>query len=137
VSLRETQGLAKPLPKRYGQRFGILVTHRDEARSVASLADHEDAMDASKFAEPHTFHADGGWHDAYWLRQARAHAARSIARFVTASAARLCRWAANMIWAREALSAIPAEGSPCLQGDEVGRARQLLLGQEDPLDRAS
>ena len=35
MSLRETQGLAKPLPKRYGQRFGILVTHRDDARSVA------------------------------------------------------------------------------------------------------
>lgn len=63
-------------------------------------------MDISKFAETPRPHA------------------------VAISAAWLGQWAANMIWAREALSSIPAEGSPCLQGDEVARARQLLLGQE-------
>ena len=90
-------------------------------------------MDTSKFAETSRFHADGSWYDACWLRQARALAARSIVRFVAASAVRLGRWAANLIWAREALSAIPAEGSPCLQ-DEVGRARQLLLGRDSSQD---
>jgi hypothetical protein len=79
-------------------------------------------------------HAGGGWRDAYCLRQSRAHAPRSIARLVAASAARFGRWAANMVWARAVLSSIPAEASPCLQGDEVGRARQLLLGRDRSQD---
>ena len=91
-------------------------------------------MDASEFAEPHAFHADGRWHDACWLRQARVHTARSIACLRAALAARFGRWATNMIWAREVLSAIPAEGSPCLLGDEVDRARLLLLGQDNSQD---
>jgi hypothetical protein len=32
-----------------------------------------------------------------------------------------------MIWMRETSSAIPVEGSPCTQGNEVDRAKQLLL----------
>jgi hypothetical protein len=86
-------------------------------------------MNISKFAQPNAFHADGGWYDACWLRQARMHAARSIARFIAASIARFGRWTTNMIQARGALSVIPAEGDPCLRGDEVDRARWLLLGQ--------
>lgn len=87
-------------------------------------------MDTRKLAEHRAFYVDGGWYDAYWLRRARAQATRNIARGVAASTARLGRWANSMIWARRTLSAIPAEGSSCLQGDVVGHARLLLLGQE-------
>jgi hypothetical protein len=94
------------------------------------LHNTEDAMHTIKFAVPRAYHVDGGWHDAQWLRRARAHAARCVARFLAASAARFGRWLANMIRAREVLAAIPAEGSPCVQRDEVERARRLLLGHE-------
>ena len=45
-------------------------------------------MHTIKFAEPRAFHVDGGWYDAYWLRQARAHTNRSVARFLAASTTR-------------------------------------------------
>ena len=91
---------------------------------------HEDAMDKSKFAEPRAFHVDSAWYDAYWLQQARARAARSITQAMAASLARLGRLAVNMIWARQALSAMPCDLKPCANGDEVARARQLLLGDQ-------
>jgi len=91
-------------------------------------------MDTIKFAEPRALHADGGRYDAYWLRQARA--TRGVARFLAASTARFGRWLVNMIRAREVLAAIPAEGSPCVQGVEVDCARHLLLGHEGTRDRA-
>ena len=86
-------------------------------------------MHTIKFAEPRANHVNGGWYDARWHRRARAHATRCVARFLAASAARSGRWLVIMIRVREVLSAIPAEGSPCVQGDEVDRARHLLLGE--------
>jgi hypothetical protein len=91
---------------------------------------HEDAMDKSKFAEPRAFHVDNGWYDAYWLQQARASAARSITQAMAASLTRLGRLAVGVIWARQALSAMPCDLKPCANGDEVARARQLLLGDQ-------
>jgi hypothetical protein len=38
---------------------------------------------------PDLLHPDGGWHDACWLRAARAHAARNIARSIAAMVVRL------------------------------------------------
>ena len=87
-------------------------------------------MDKSKFAEPRAFHVDSAWYDAYWLQQARASAARSITQAMAASLARLGRLALSMIWARQALSAMPCDLEPCANGDEVARARQLLLGDQ-------
>ena len=75
------------------------------------------------------FHVDGGWYDAYWLQQTRTNVAPSTALAVAASLARLGRLAVNMIWARQALSAMPCELKPCLNGDDVARARQLLMGE--------
>ncbi len=92
-------------------------------------------MPTIKFEEPRDFHVDGGWYDAHWLRQARADFTRSIARVLAASAARFRRWLVNMIWARDVLSALPAEGSPCTHGDEVDRVRHLLLDHEGAGDR--
>jgi hypothetical protein len=94
-------------------------------------------MNNSAYEPPRAFQIDGGWYDAYWLRQARKHAARGIVTFGVAWIARFGRWAANMIWAREVISAFPPEGSPCARGDEVPRARQLLLGEADTRDRTS
>ena len=87
-------------------------------------------MDKSKFAEPRAFHVDGAWYDAYWLQQARASGARSITQATAASLARLGRLAVNIIWARQALYAMPCDLKPCANGDDVGRARQLLLGDQ-------
>ena len=84
-------------------------------------------MDKSKFAEPRAFHVDGGWYDAHWLQPARASAARSITQAMAASLARLGRLAVNMIWARQALSAMPCDLKPYVNGYEVVRARPLLL----------
>jgi hypothetical protein len=50
----------------------------------------------------------------------------------TPSAARFGRWLVDIIRAREVLSAIPPEGSPCARDDEVDRASHLLLGRPDP-----
>ena len=52
------------------------------------------------------------------------------------SATRLGRWLIDVIRARQVLSAIPAEGSPCARGDEVDRARHLLLGGRDTRQQA-
>ena len=87
-------------------------------------------MDKSKFAETRAFHVDSGWYDAYWLQQARASAARSITQAMAASLTQLGRLAVGVIWARQALSAMPCDLKPCANGDEVARARQLLLGDQ-------
>jgi len=91
------------------------------------------------------FQTDPSWYEDYWYgaepqmtphptrqhltAQARAHAARTIARFVAASIARFGRWAVNMVRARELLSSIPAEGSPYVPFDAVRHAKSLLLGE--------
>jgi hypothetical protein len=49
-------------------------------------------MDISKFTEPRAFQVDGGWYDAYWLRQARPEAARSIARSIAGAVTRFRAW---------------------------------------------
>lgn len=61
-------------------------------------------MDASKLTGLRTFCTDGGWYDAYWLRQAEAAGGvpRAIAdmagRFRTWSATRLCGAGAFSAW---------------------------------------
>jgi hypothetical protein len=82
-------------------------------------------MDSGNFPAPRAFHVDGGWYDAYWLRQARASAARTY----TQALIRLAKLAFNLIRARRAVAQMPAEGSPCVDGDEVARARKILLGR--------
>ena len=52
------------------------------------------------------------------------------------SATRLGRWLVDTSRMRQVLSLIPAEGSSCARGDEVDRARHLLLGHRDPRSRA-
>jgi hypothetical protein len=79
----------------------------------------------SKFTALRAFQVDGGWYDAYWLQQARAHASRTLAQTIV----HLCRAGIAMIRARRAVAAMPAEGSPCIDGDEVARARKILLGR--------
>ena len=86
-------------------------------------------MDNPEYKLPGTLHVDGGWYDAYWLRRARADAARSIVQYSAAWAAGFGRWAANVAWARDAIADLPAERDSCVQGDEVARAKWLLLGQ--------
>lgn len=61
-------------------------------------------MDASKFTGLSTFRIDGGWYDAYWLRQAETAGgvARAIAdmawRFRTWSAGKLCGASTFSAW---------------------------------------
>ena len=81
-------------------------------------------MDTSKFAEIRTFHVDGGWHDAYWLRKARVHAARTLAESIV----HLWTVGIVMLKARRALSAMPTESSSYLDRDEVANAKRILLG---------
>jgi hypothetical protein len=85
-------------------------------------------MHKRTFAAPRASYADGASHNACSLGPACSDAVQGAVAGLTA---RLGRWAGNMIRAREILSRIPAEGDLCPQGDEVGCARQLLLGQND------
>jgi hypothetical protein len=49
-------------------------------------------MDASKFPKPQTLHAKAAWHDACWLRQARAERARNVARSIGKAMTRFRAW---------------------------------------------
>jgi hypothetical protein len=80
-------------------------------------------MDISKYTKLRAFHVEGGRYGAR-LSEARSYAARTLARCAT----RLCKASIAVIRARHAAAALPAEGSPCLNDDEVARARLLLLG---------